>query len=721
MSEIAEDLIGVPLAFALAQKPHLLATGGHIATLAPLMNLRTGALLNPDQRHFPDRGYVFWWDVPPGSWNPGDIVVGTLDQSLRYHDPEQDWYQVHSSRGHAVQGEVFEAVKVFGRPSGTFRWLVDGSFQLSCATRPSPVFYVWTETDLIGPFHAADVKGERDRFTYVCKPTDVSGGVVMRYPNAMIEVDAEQWRSKQAVTVSLNDTSPNRGNSVDVNRTYCLIRREELEAWRSMAIELSLLPDQLVISKACKRISGRRKQRELRSQLELLLQRLREEDAAMDNAIEDGLSEILSKARLSESMADQIVESLLQGGEFDERINSAVSSRVDRVLMEKTQEIEEQARSAAASQTEEVKKLQEQITGLTKEREHAEGALRKAKEERAVVERQSESIISSVNERLESGRKSLLGDLALLGPIFQGNGHAPRAYRAASESAVRSAPPSGRRPENGMAQGGAATVSSPQLSELNFIRHRLWPCLVRHGCAVDERAAEFFHVAVLSGRLLGLPHPGWAVGYVDAMGGTASVTTVTVTPKWLDFDHSFGGELANAWRRGVEDPDHLQIIVLEGIDRAPSHAWLRPWISILAGWSRSLPGDKYLKWPENIRLCVTEERSAECFDLSDELRGWILAFKGSDLVETPAPAPPHDGHFPLQSWLLPPSPVSDDGRKGLIESLEMPMGEAYSKARIELAFRLKKALIRLTPNDSDRIEIMIRRKFFSCWAKDAHE
>ncbi len=718
MSTLAEDLIGVPLAFALAQKPHMLDSGEYIATLAPLVNLHTGELLSADPASFPSSGYVFWWAVPNGSWNPGDIVVGTLEQSRKYQIPEQDWYQFHSSRGHAAQSEVFEAVRVYGKPSDSFRWLVDGSFRFSCSTRPNAVFYVWTDSDLIGPFHAADVTSEGNHFTYFCAPVDVNGGIVKRYPNSVIESEGKKWNLSQTVTVSLNDASPRRSNSVDVDRHYCLIRREDLERWQSEAIPISLLPDELVIARACKRISGRAKQRELRSQLESLLERLKEEDGT-DKAIEDGLSEILAKARLSEAMTDQIVDSLIQSGEFGERINLAVSAQIDAAVRQKAGEIEERAEVEASERLEDLNKLGEQIASLKKDREQAESDLRKVEESRIELELQAEQIVSSVSDRLQAGRKELIGDLALFGPIFQGNGHTPAEYNGCARISEAPIGTIGVASQLEGTESVSVAVTSPELSDAEFIRGRLWPYLVNHGCCLSERDAEFFHIAALSSRLLSLPHPGWAAAYVDAMGGTASITTVSVAPSWLDFDSAFRGELANSWRRGIRDPDRLHFIVLEGIDRPPSHAWLRPWLSILAGWTRCLPGDDSLKWPENIRLCVTEEKSAECFTLSNDLCQWILSCSGSATDNMPSPV--QDGYFPMEKWTLQTTAHTDEPFDGFIKSLELPQGEPYTRARIELAIRLRAALLRCETVDADRVEAIITRRFFSCWSKESTE
>lgn len=262
-------------------------------------------------------------------------------------------------------------------------------------------------------------------------------------------------------------------------------------------------------------------------------------------------------------------------------------------------------------------------------------------------------------------------------------------------------------------------LQSPALSEQEFTHRRLWPCLTNYGCAVGPRDVDFFHIAMLGSRLLGLPHPGWAAGYAYAMGGTATASTISASPNWLDFNSAFEGELALAWRRALQDPSRLHLIVLEGIDRCPSHAWMRPWLSILAGWADSLPGDHSLSWPEHIRLCVTEEKSSACFDLPDAIRQWILWFDPSSPDEIPPTTV--EGHFSLDAWQLGHSQPCDEAFNGFIKGLELPGGEPFSRVRIELAARLRDAIDRLDPDELSRADRIISKRFFACWSLEPTE
>lgn len=719
MSIEAEDLIGVSIAFALAQEPYVLESGEHIAALAPLMNLESGELIRFSPSLFPCTGYVFWWSVPSGTWQPGDIVVGKIERSRKYQDPNQDWYQVHSNRGAAVRDEVYDTISMSGEHPNGYRWLIDGRRRLAGATAPTGDFYVWTDEELIGPFHAADVKNEKGKATYICTPSDVTGGVVLRYPNSALGAVSEQSQRSVSVTISMNDSSPGRHASIDRIRQYCLIRRVDLDRWEMDASQLTLLPDELIVSRACKRITGRAKKREAREQIESLLDEIKEEDSANENAVQDGLIEMLAQVKVSESVTNQIVEAIVGSGEFKGRIEAAVEDQIKMRVRTRAVEIEDQAEQAASAKVAELNGIEHKISELTKQKDQLESGLRELEEKHAEEELRAEDLLESVNKRLQSGREELLGELALLGPFFKGtglvhaasNGSVPQLVTDSSDSTCKS-PLSSSLAE-------PPKLNSPVLSEQRFLAERLWPCLAKHGCALSSRDADFFHVALLSSRILGLPHPGWAAGYVEAMGGTATIRTVSASPKWLDFDTAFEQGLSNTWRKALGDPNRLHLIIIEGIDRCPSHAWLRPWLSMLAGWSPYLPNAEHLDWPDNIRLCVTEERSKACFDLPDELRQWILFFNPRSTHE----APPGicEGHLPLENWRLASTEDGDDAFDGFIKALELPVGKPHSRVRAELASRLRDALIRLDPEESTRVDNIIAKRFFECWREEATE
>ena len=719
MSLAAEDLIGVPIAFALAQKPYVLDGGEHIASLAPLMNLDSGELIPFSPSLFPSTGYVFWWSVPSGAWQPGDIVVGTIERSRKYQVPDQDWYQVHSSRGTAVRNEVYDSIAVSGSHPDGYRWLIDGRHRLAGATAPSGDFYVWTNADLIGPFHAADLKNENGRVTYICTPSDMTGGVVIRYPHLASGGVSEQSRRNVSVTISMNDSSPGRHSSVDRIRQYCLIRRADLERWESAASQVTLLPDELIVSRACKRITGRAKKREAREQIESLLNEIKEEDSANENAVQDGLVEMLAKVKASESVTNRIVEAIVQSGEFEGRIKAAIEDQVKVRVRARASEIEDQATQAASAKIAQLSGIEKKITELKKRKDQLETGLKELEEKRVEEELRAEGLLESVNKRLQFGRDELLGELALLGPLFQGNGTVhvagngnPTVPEANPRQANLQSPPALKASES-------PTPKSPKLSQRRFIAERLWPCLAKHGCALSSRDAEFFHVAMLGSRILGLPHPGWAAGYAEAMSEIGTIRTVSATPNWLDFDTAFDRGLSNAWRNAMGDASRLHLIVIDGIDRCPSHAWLRPWLNILAGWSPCLPNTEQFAWPNNVRLCVTEERSQACFDLPNELRQWILFFNPRTTDETPPGI--SDGHMPLESLQLDSSQPLDEAFDGFIKALELPVGKPYSRSRAELAGRLRDALIRLDPEESSRAENIIAKRLFECWVQEETE
>lgn len=196
------------------------------------------------------------------------------------------------------------------------------------------------------------------------------------------------------------------------------------------------------------------------------------------------------------------------------------------------------------------------------------------------------------------------------------------------------------------------------------------------------------------------------------MGETARCVTITASPKWLDFDSAFKGELAGQWRLAVNDPTRLHLIVVEGIDRCPTHAWLRPWLNLMAGWSKSLPDEQQTGWPSHVRLCVTEEASNACFEVPTELQQWILWFEPKGTEETIPDQT--DGYLSMDTWRLG-HVEPDETFDGYIRSLELPRNEPFTPYRMSLAMRLRAALLRLNSNDEFALDNLISRRLFSCW------
>lgn len=157
-------------------------------------------------------------------------------------------------------------------------------------------------------------------------------------------------------------------------------------------------------------------------------------------------------------------------------------------------------------------------------------------------ERPVEELMSGVAKRLRDGRGELLSELALLGPLFQGGiTNAPASGRVDSSSCRRFL--KGRTPFAAVNQpSDAPSLKSPALEEIAFVNSRLWPCLANRGCSLGPRR-RIVPRNDAGRRFIGIPHPGWAVGYAEAMGGTALATTVTASPSWLSFDSAFVGGL----------------------------------------------------------------------------------------------------------------------------------------------------------------------------------
>ncbi|MEZ6128084.1 MAG: hypothetical protein R3C59_05350 [Planctomycetaceae bacterium] len=109
-----------------------------------------------------------------------------------------------------------------------------------------------------------------------------------------------------------------------------------------------------------------------------------------------------------------------------------------------------------------------------------------------------------------------------------------------------------------------------------------------------------FHATILTCRCVAVPHVGWGLAYAEAAGQPLHVAHVE--PEWLRFETAFDGPLKTAWRQAEADKDRVVIVLLEGVNRSPTAAWLQPWLNLLRGG----PVQSSLNtWPENLRMLIT--------------------------------------------------------------------------------------------------------------------
>jgi len=719
MSLTAVDLVGKRVVFALAQKPKTLSADVRIATLWPLMDLDTGSAVECDSVSFPSNGLARWFRVTNGDWLDGDLVIGLLRRNDEYGFgiDGKEWYQVFGDSGECAGKHICELVSI-PQKLIELKAILRHPVSMSRIPHCEVEVYLCCVDAIVGPFHAKEEKtgsGRAAKFTPV------------RYAEGDVDVYDRKKFSNSGISIvrtvanlSSTEFAPTYHASGIYRSEYEIFRKDDLKAASLTKSTRFYLSDELLVTKACKQLPHNKGWKKLRDELKPLVGMLAENPPGVSQAVIDGLPELLQEVEHRVEWTEALLKAMLQDERFESQITEQVKLLVESRAQQMAEEIETSAKEIARPKLLEIEEAERKVFQLETQKHELEKQIGELDEKQAESELRVEKLMSGVAKRLQEGRSELLSELALLGPMFQGgithapnNGHIEQSPRAE----VTSKPES--QSQQSLKLPDTPSLKSPSLDENAFVYTRLWPCLANRGCDLGSRDAEFFHVMMLSGRLIGIPHPGWAVGYAEAMGGTALATTVSASPDWLSFESAFAGGLSNAWRNAVADTSRLHIVVIEGIDRCPSHAWLGPWLNILAGWSVVLPDVDQSLWPDHVRLCVTQERSKACFDVPRELKEWILDFDASSSEKSvPTIA---TGHFPMCDWRLPATADSDESFDGFVKSLELPTGKPYSPFRSQLACRLREALMRLRPDEGLPNPRTITGRLFRCWLAEGVE
>jgi hypothetical protein len=714
MNMTAEDLVERLVVFALAQKPHALNADVRIATLWPMMDLDTGAAVACNSGSFPSSGFVRWYRVVNGDWLDGDLVIGLLrrndDNGFRVDGKE--WYQVFGDSGEHAGHRICELFTIPQKLSNLKAIL---RHPVSMNRIPRSEVYLYCEDAVVGPFRASEVTTRSGRAALFAPDRSAEGDVDVydrqEFDNSGVAI------VRTAAVLSSTEFAPTHHSSGIYQTQYQIFRKHDLNSASLTKSTRFYLSDELLVTKACKHLPHGKSWKKLRDELKPLVAMLSENPPGVTQAMIDGLPELLREAERRVEWTELLLNAVVQDERFEKRIAEQVKLLVDSRVQEMAEGIETKAKEITRSKLLEIERAEEKVVQLETQKQKLEKQIGELDDKQAECELRIEELMSGVAKRLQEGRSELLSELALLGPMFHGG-----ITHASSSGHIETSPRPvvNTEPEHQsqlpLKLPEVASPQSPSLDEVAFVKTRLWPCLANRGCGLGRRDTEFFHATILAGRLIGIPHPGWAVGYAEAMGGAAQATIVSASPDWLSFKLAFANGLSNAWQNAVADFSRLQIVVIEGIDRCPSHAWLGPWLSILAGWSEVLPDRDQLRWPAHVRLCVTRERSRACFDVPFEVNEWILEFDASSSEEiAPAIA---TGHFSLSDWKLPDTAAHDEAFDGFIKSLELPMSKPFSPYRYQLACRLRQALMRLCPDEGPPNPRTISGRLFRCWERE---
>jgi hypothetical protein len=705
----AQDLQEKPVVFALAQKPHKLNPDEFIATLWPLMCFSTGEPVDASASSFPSKGYARWYRVPSGDWKHGDLVIGTLRRNEKgYNIEDKEWFQIFGDAGGHAGGrvcELFDLAEPIAKLSNLLRRPV-GMKRI-----PSGDVYFRCPDAVAGPFRIEQGVGARSSNVYFTPERRAEGDVDVFDREAFDAAVIPIVRAN--AVLSLTEYMPTYARGDIYQTTYQIFRKQDLDRALLEKHAKYFLTDELLVTKACKQMRDGHGWRRLRDELKPLVALLENDSQGVSEAVIQGLPALLGEVEQRIATIEPLVEAIMQDETIAERIRQKEQAVVEAKVRARTEAIEQEAKTASASKVSELQNVEKEIEAVRMEKAKLLKELKTLRKQHEQNESLAEELIARVDERLRNGRIELISDLALIAPLLQNHQATPSSSNSHLVVRPNETTTNDRDATRQVSLSEKSIPKSLALSEAEFVEKRLWPMMNRHGAGVNLRDAEVFHASIVATRLMDVPHPGWASGYAAAMGETARCVTIAASPRWIDFDSAFRGSFLANWQSAVEDHQRLHLIVLEGIDRCPTHAWLRPWLNILAGWSTSLPDDQQTGWPDYVHLCVTEEKSPACFELPNELRRWVLALDSP--TEPESIVDPINGHLPLETWRLE-ATHSDESVDAFVKSLELPLGDPCTPMKSALADRLRGALMRLRPYDPPMaIEQVIAKRLFKCW------
>jgi hypothetical protein len=700
MPHPTDEIVGHRMVFALAQIPKANASGNRLASVAPLMDLETGEMLQANIKCFPPDGYVFWGSVPNHQLRPGDLVVGALAKTREkfYGSMEQSWYQV-SPDTMPCNGEVFEIVKTTLDPGTGLRRLVDGLKMIDHLHEAPRTFYVWVDEKMVGPFHPETPDSFQSPTGYCCTPVDRVNSVVKVLKGRKLSDYIANESGYCEVPLSSTTNPPAKEPRARFVRRYRLIRKGDLASLSEHTQELVLPTDEFVITKACKLLEGRNSKRDAKDVLTTLIEKLRADEQLLAGGVIQAVEEIATRITENDEAVDKIAAALASSDVVNERIAKLEEERIEALVFSKANEIQSEAERLSAEALESLNELNAKLEAASLELLELEAELERCKKETAEKESRLERVVQTATTRLSQGRDELLSDLSLLAPLFGNVLFSDRnGYSAPNAISPQSPNPSPKT---------VAPLIGEPLLELEFVTKRLAPTMQDFGISLHSHKVTDFHALMLASKIVALPDVSWGVAYAASMGGSAKSHCVTVEPNWMSFSQAFGGELGKAYSEAAIDADRLHLIILDGIDRCPSHAWLQPFFQLNAGWRASLQNRDESGWLPNLRIVFTTEKSDASFPVPKNIFKWVTPFSAESISQDESVSNCIDGHLAFDSWILKSSSEDDFALESLFRELSTESWLLESNLKRSLIRRLRDAYVRLG-RDEDRISLAIR-------------
>ncbi len=210
------------------------------------------------------------------------------------------------------------------------------------------------------------------------------------------------------------------------------------------------------------------------------------------------------------------------------------------------------------------------------------------------------------------------------------------------------------------------TSEEGSLSAFDFAEQRLPAALSIWVGEVPRLESDYFLCAVCSFSWLLVPDAFWPRALADAIGKSSDFHALPAQPAWLSAKEVWNGGLSAIWETALADPNTLQIVVFQDINRSMTDLWTLEFVNLLTGLKEHLFDEARLIWPQNLRIFATVVKGEDTFPLS---RGLLECVGAIQLREFEFKEPENFGQrmashqdTSWRSWLHPPIPIRGPGR-----------------------------------------------------------
>jgi hypothetical protein len=337
---------------------------------------------------------------------------------------------------------------------------------------------------------------------------------------------------------------------------------------------------------------------------------------------------------------DEQISRLLQHPEFLKRFDEGVASRIREAVNRRTLEVE----AAAANRTSEFRaQLEAELAKLKTRRMTLESEVTRLEACRdAQVEQ--ERRLRQMTEHLVESRNRLILDAAALQPLFgiQDDEH------SGSNGQVVCFQPTVLVND----ASASTTEGSPVATPLEFVDSRLWPALHSWLPGTPRGMAIVLHAAISGCKATLVPNPAWVKAYLEALGGSAKLTIVTVEPTWLGFEDLWNGGLGDSWQRALHSANTIELVLVRDLNRSLPQCYARPLLDLLAGFADALPSPGRGGWPQKLRLLACPVPSSEGLPLArDVVRHFAAIQKEPAACADDGPSEMKAAHLAADTWL----------------------------------------------------------------------